>query len=181
MATRKSKPPAAIRDSRASARDEAAQQTELKKVAFLAAFARCGRITKASETVGINPDTHYEWRKTDPEYDKAFAAMRERVADLLEDEAIRRAVEGIDKPLIGRIDKDLDGVVVTVKEYSDSLMAILLKGNRPERYREGREITGKDGGPINFRDVSELTDDELDAEIASLAAEEARAAQGKGK
>jgi len=154
-----------VTDDRPTPAEEAAETTRLRKIAFLAAFANCGRITKAAAGASINPDTHYEWRKSDPEYDKAFAALRERVTDLLEDEAFRRAVEGVEEPLIGRIGKDQDGVVHHAVRYSDTLLAILLKGNRPDIYRERHELTGKDGGPI---ETHELTESERAAGIAAI-------------
>jgi len=168
--------PGDIRDSRASApndrptpAEELAETRRLRKIAFLAAFAGCGRITKAAKAAGIDPDTHYEWKKTDPDYAKSFDDLRERVTDLLEDEAIRRAMEGVDEPQIGRVARDTDGLLtnpdgsaLTVKRFSDTLLVILLKGNRPERYRERYELTGKDGGAI------EITDAEAARELAAL-------------
>ena len=38
------------------------------------------------------------------------------------------------------------------------------------QWTEKRELTGKDGGPIQFEDVSALSDDQLDALIAELSA-----------
>lgn len=163
------KPPSkGSRDSRArderrpSAAEEAAETREVKKRAFLSAFAACGRITKAAQAVGMNPDTHYEWRKADPVYDKAFTDLRERVADILEDEAVTRALDGVEEPLIGRVGKDEDGIITKVFRKSDRLLEILLKANRPEKFRERYEFTGKDGGPI------ELSDADAAREIAAL-------------
>ena len=51
--------------------------------------------------------------------------------DAFQEEAHRRAVQGIEKPVYqgGRL-------VGTVREYSDTLLIFLLKGLRPERYKE---------------------------------------------
>ncbi len=48
----------------------------------------------------------------------------------------------LDQPIYGK--KPL-GLI----KYSDSLLMFLLRGLRPERYRERTEVTGKDGGPID--------------------------------
>jgi hypothetical protein len=72
-------------------------------------------------------------------------------ADILEFEARRRAVKGVDVPVIykGRLSQtyvDADGrmvspytpgaklVPLTVKRYSDRLLMFLLRGARPEKY-----------------------------------------------
>jgi hypothetical protein len=58
----------------------------------------------------------------------------EQAADLLEAEARRRAVEGVTKPIMYK-----DKVATTVQEYSDTLLIFLLKGTRPQKYRELRQ------------------------------------------
>lgn len=39
---------------------------------------------------------------------------------------------------------------LTVSEYSDSLLAMLLKGNRRSKYGDKQEITGLNGGPVQI-------------------------------
>jgi hypothetical protein len=70
--------------------------------------------------------------------------------DRLESEAFRRAHDGVDEPIVGRIGKDLDGVVTTVKRYSDGLLQFLLKAHRPEVYKDrvAQEVSGPGGGPV---------------------------------
>jgi hypothetical protein len=52
--------------------------------------------------------------------------------DLIEQEAWRRAVDGYDRPVFQ--DGELVGLV---RAYSDVLLMMLLRGRRPEAYREG--------------------------------------------
>jgi hypothetical protein len=61
--------------------------------------------------------------------------------DRLEDEAFRRAHDGCEKPLVsaGKIVRDDEGIGLKFREYSDTLMCLLLKSRRPEKYR-GRVI-----------------------------------------
>jgi hypothetical protein len=173
------------RDQKPTAAQEAAEATALKKVAFLSAYASCGSRTKAAHAIGIDRTTHYIWLREDAEYKKQFDELAEEVADLLEDEAIRRAHDGVQRIEIGRVGRDVDGPIVDKEgkaivrtEYSDRLLELLLKANRPDKFRERREITGKNGGPIAYRDVSAMSDEELDAEIARMEAEEAAASSG---
>lgn len=155
--------------------------------AFLKAFARCASITKAAKAAGVDRGQHYEWLKDREGYADAFAEAMSQAAQVMEDEAVRRAYEGIFEPNVfqGQFvypekivvnPKTGETVVVRgkkplgIKKYSDSLLQFLLKGLRPERYRDrvSAEVTGKDGGPISLEQkrLTALTDDELNQLIA---------------
>lgn len=107
-----------------------------KRDAFLAAFARLGTLTHAAEAAGTDRSSHYYWMEHDPEYPHLFAEAGKQATDSLEREAIRRAVEGVDKPVYQG--KELVG---TIREYSDTLLIFLMKGAMPGKYRERVEIT----------------------------------------
>jgi hypothetical protein len=69
-----------------------------------------------------------------PEFKAAFEQAAEDATDLLEEEARRRAVEGVPEPHF------YEGVACGyVQKYSDSLLMFLLKGKR-EAYREKRSF-----------------------------------------
>ena len=103
---------------------------------FLNYYIQCGTISKAAKKAGITRQTHYNWLKDDGKgfYKKAFELADKMAADLLEEEAFRRAVEG-----------DLQVVYYKGEEvgrrrvYSDQLLSLLLKGKKPQ-YRENTEI-----------------------------------------
>ena len=124
-----------------------------KKRAFLAAYAECGNVTHAAELAGVSRRSHVDWMK-DPAYVEAFRAAEDQAADKLEKEARRRAIEGLERIKFGRNGEPLvnphTGQPYTAREYSDTLLIFLLKGIRPEKYRENvrQEITGKDGSPL---------------------------------
>lgn len=135
-----------------------------KQKAFLAAFRESGNITLAAEIVGIDRRYHYNWLK-DAEYAEAFEEAVEHAADRLEQEARRRAVEGVAKPVWYKGEQC--GVV---QEYSDLLLIFLLKGVRPEKYKDrvNQEITGRHGGPIEVRTkYAQCSDEELDRLLAA--------------
>ena len=104
--------------------------------AFLAAYRECGSVSYAARAEKINRCTHYRWLQQYPEYTEAFAEAREEAADVLEQEARRRAVEGVEAPVFYKGE-----VCGTVKRYSDVLLIFLLKGARPDKYRERYEVT----------------------------------------
>jgi hypothetical protein len=117
--------------------------TEHKKKAFLASYAHTGRVTHAAKAAQVNWRNHYLWLKADPVYAEAFATAKQMVGDWLEEEAIRRAKEGIVRPIYYQ-----GAQVAEHLEYSDTLLIFLLKGAKPEKYRERLEHVGKDGMPL---------------------------------
>lgn len=145
---------------------------QAKRAAFLEQLAQLGNITAAAEAVGIDRVTAYRWRDADPEFAEAWADALEQAADRIELEARRRAVEGVDEPVF------YQGTQCgTVRKYSDSLMGLLLRAHKPEKYadRNKTELTGANGGPVV------LSDTERAAKIqALLAAAQSRKAVDAG-
>lgn len=160
-----------------------------KKGAFLAAYVRLANVSKAAKAAKIERALHYRWLEEDPDYPKQFQAAQREAAQVLEDEAIRRAHEGINKPLVykgqftykTRPKRNADGSIVqengktvyeeygaplAVREYSDGMLMFLLRGFMPGKYRENSsvELSGPGGGSIPVTDprLAELTDEELE-------------------
>jgi hypothetical protein len=150
-------PPATITSHSASpkkAPQTPRPETVAKKAAFLAAYREMGVVSYAARTARIARETAHRWRREDETFAQQFAEARADAADKLEREAMRRAVEGIDRPVIHRgqlssawIDENgqyvpegspnASGVVpLTMKEYSDTLLIFLLKAACPEKYRD---------------------------------------------
>jgi hypothetical protein len=115
------------------------------RAVFLAALAECGNVTKACAKAEITRMMAYRWRARDEEFAAEWDEAAKVGLEGLEDEARRRAYEGYERPVYQG-----GSMVGTVKEYSDTLMTLLLKGGMPDKYRErvSTEITGKGGGPI---------------------------------
>lgn len=111
--------------------------------AFLAHLAETGILTDASEAAGIDRSNVWRRRHSDPEFAKACDEALDMAADKLEREARRRAIEGVEEPVYqgGQL-------VGTRTVYSDTLLALLLKGRRKKVFAERIEQTGADGGPV---------------------------------
>jgi hypothetical protein len=112
------------------------------QTAFLAAFAETGTVTHGAKSSGISRQTHYNWL-TDAGYSERFSDAQEQATDNLEREARRRAVEGVEEPVYYQGE-----VVGKIRKMSDTLLIFLLKGARPDKYRERLEHTGHGGGPL---------------------------------
>jgi hypothetical protein len=102
-----------------------------------------GNVSRACLAVNIGRMTAYEWRNDDPEFAKAWDEAVEAGLDDLEQEARRRAFEGVLEPHF------YQGVECGyVRKYSDTLLIFLLKGGRPEKYKDRVEQDHK-GIPAN--------------------------------
>jgi hypothetical protein len=143
--------------------------------AFLAAFGETGNIRLACMIAKVGRSSHYRWMDESPSYRDAFEVAREDSADLLEAEARRRAVEGVEKPTGWHQGKP-GGYV---REYSDLLLIFLLKGARPETYKD-RVDTRQVTAHVNFGTLSDdqirrvAAGEELGSVLAGAVAEHAR-------
>lgn len=117
--------------------------TPKKRTAFLEALAACGNVSQAARTVGAARETFHRLRTHDAEFAAAWDDALEEAADRLEQEAWRRAHDGVEEPLTcakGLILDDM-GNPVMVRKYSDTLLIFLLKGARPQKYRDNVTVT----------------------------------------
>lgn len=102
---------------------------------------------EAALTCGISRPTAFSWKREDEAFRAAWIDAIDEGTDLLEKEARRRAVDGVDKPVYQGGE-----LVGHVREYSDTLLVLMLKGRRREVYNtERHEHTGDGGGPINTK------------------------------
>lgn len=111
--------------------DKKPQMRGLWQPAFLTALAEVGNYKEAAKLAGIDRVTAWRHKTSDPEFAQQCADAEQEAADLLEKEAWRRATEGADEPVFYKGDK-----CGTIKRYSDNLLMFLLRGTRPEKYRE---------------------------------------------
>lgn len=119
--------------------------TGRRRVVFLETLAATGNVSAAARAAGIARSTCYRIRRADPDLAEAWTDAIEEAVDVLEAEARRRALEGVERPLVGagKLIRDDDGKVVMVREYNDRLLEFLLKALRPDKYRDKPETGGK--------------------------------------
>ena len=102
---------------------------------FLAALANSGNVLVACKASGAGRATVYRHKDRFPRFRRAWDNAVEESTDILEAEARRRSVNGIDKPIFFKGKQ-----VASVKEYSDTLLIFLLKAHRPEKFRDNYDI-----------------------------------------
>ena len=117
-----------------------------------------GVVTRAVEKLKADDDMEVSmvslssWRAHDPDFAEAWAEAVAIGSEVLEAEAHRRAVEGVDKPVTFQGD-----ITATYKEYSDPLLVFLLKGAKPDKYnRQALQISGPGGIPIQIQRVERV-------------------------
>ena len=120
-------------------------RTPEKRAEFLSALSSTGNVSEACRLTGVARNSMYLWKQSDPAFAEEWAKHLAAGAELLEDEAIRRAREGWDEPVYYQGE-----VCGTVRKYSDTLLIFLLKGQMKERYGDRVAHTGDNGGPMEF-------------------------------
>lgn len=98
---------------------------------FLAALSITGVVSYACEAARVSRCHVYATRNKDPEFSSNWRDALEIAIDSLEAEARRRALEGDIRRQYDRDGRLIQEEVV----HSDALMCLLLKANRPEKYK----------------------------------------------
>lgn len=116
------------------------------KEAFINMLAELPNITVVCKLMGIHPCNFYKARKSDPNFDQGVKDAVEQGYDLWEEEARRRAIDGVLEPVFYRGEE-----VGTIRKYSDFLLKTLLQGRKPKVYNPGVKITaGNDGEKVSM-------------------------------
>jgi hypothetical protein len=135
--------------------------TVAQRTKFLDALAAGWAVRHAARHSGVDFRRWYELRDKDEEFAHAWGESFEQGTQALEDEARRRAVDGYDEDTF-----DGEGNLQRrVHRYDGALLQTLLKGRRPEVYRDNaparldvnaRVQIDADFTPTTLRDVLEL-------------------------
>ena len=134
------------------------KRTPEKEDRFIEALRNgSGVVLDACQEIGIGRRTAYEWREADPDFRARWEEAVEESTDRLEKEAYRRAHDGCEKPIYHQ-----GAECGRVKEYSDTLLIFLMKGRRPEKYRDRVQ------SDVNLKaDVKLETSDEFGTRLAA--------------
>ena len=96
---------------------------------FLKWLAQTGNVSLSARNARLKRSQLYALKASDPAFEKAWSIALEEATDLLQGEAIRRAIEGFEEV------KYVKGEPVgTVRRYSDQLLMFLLKAHKPSIY-----------------------------------------------
>jgi len=126
-------------------------RTVAKQMRFLRAFASgptAGLLYRSAKAANTSVQSHYMWLDTDPVYVELFKKAKRISVAVLEDELVKRGVEGELIPV--GFYKGEPGAYI--RQKSDVLLLSALGARAPElgyNYRMNKvEVTGANGGPI---------------------------------
>lgn len=125
-----------------------ARQTETQekaREAFIIALRGGATVSGAAVRAGFSRATAYRWRGEDEAFAAAWDDAYETGTDAIEQEAIRRATQGVNKPVYYK-----GKVVGHVVEYSDTLLMQQLNARRPEKYRTNHKVEHSGGVKITI-------------------------------
>ncbi len=127
------------------------EHTGAWRSAFLAALCKFPNVSKAAKAAQITRNAAYAARQVDPEFAQQWEDAWQEGIEHIEEVALQRATRA--------------------KNASDTLLIFMLKGLKPEVYRETfkgeLEMYGKGGGPIEYADVREKLISRFVAELAA--------------
>lgn len=134
------------------------KRTKEKDEEFFATVIESGgNITRACEAFTYSRRSVYEWKAADPQFAARLDDAVEKGTDVLEEEAKRRAHDGWEEPVFYQ-----GAQCGAVRKYSDTLLIFLLKGNRPDKYRERIGIDFAKATPEQiYNALLEMPDDQF--------------------
>jgi hypothetical protein len=111
------------------------ENDEASKELYLRAIPKVFTVSAAIKASGAHHADLPRWRKEDPDFLAREQAARDIVADQMEAEAVRRGMKGVRQPVYQ------GGLLAGYQTvYSDSLLTLMLKASRPDRFRERSEV-----------------------------------------
>lgn len=110
---------------------------------FLHHFSQLGSVIDAAQRAGLHRNTLYAWRARDFEFAGRWEEARRLGRELLEDEAMHRALRPVDRT-VWRNGRRFS----SVQQYDSGMLKFLLRAHQPQVYGERR-----DGAPAWSFDV----------------------------
>lgn len=145
--------------------------TPAKKRIWLDAYGQSANITYACEVAGITRTCYIKWMQRDPEFARQKQLAEAKSVEILEAEARRRALEGVERRLFYKGKeikvKGPDGKLVPYVErsYSDVLTIFLLKAANPAKYcdtaRAKSDVDPASNGGADFNGLVKQVSEEL--------------------
>lgn len=118
-------------------RHATALATREGRAVFIECIRATGNVTIAARVIGVDRKAAYKHRAADPDFRDAWKKAQADSVDLMAEEARRRAVDGILKPVFHE-----GGVCGFIQEYDSKLLMFLMQANSP-KYRTKKEVKHK--------------------------------------
>ena len=95
--------------------------------------------------------------ESDVEFGLRYQDALDEAADMLEAEAWRRALEGVQQPILnsGKLVLDpVTGATMMVRRYSDTLLMLLLRGSKPEKFSNRAPVGGREDPMLLLKEIA---------------------------
>lgn len=119
------------------------QRRQAKERFLKAFFESSGNVSKACRAALISRQTAYNYRTDDPEFAAEWDHAQEAIIDAAEQELYRRGVLGYQDAVVYQGE-----VTGSVTRYDTTALIFLLKGKRPEVWRDNRENAEYHRAPV---------------------------------
>lgn len=131
------------------------EDVKMKQGAFLEAYRVTVNLQASLKAVRVEWPKYRDWCDNDAGFRARWDEIQDAAAQSLEDEAVRRAVEGVKRPVFYRGKPVFTGTgrsrrMVVEHEYSDTLLLSLLRRFRPALYRDNQHV--EHSGSVNLVD-----------------------------
>lgn len=146
-------------------------------IKFLQSLRKCGSPSYAARTAKTTTRNVRRLKARHPEFKARVAEAKRQAAALLEREAWRRALDGLDETtVLKRRNRDGDMVVVeekTRRVFSDQLLKTLLQAHFPGKYADKKQVetTIKDDTAISRAQLREMLKSPRKRELLAQLAE----------
>lgn len=120
------------------------EMNDLSKLVFCAALAEGATIGEAAAEAGVHRKTVYRWHMDDQEFAAAWDDGLEAGTEVLEAEARRRAVHGVEEPVIyqGQMqplwELNADGTPKMIDVDEPNEQGVMVKVRKPVQARDGK-------------------------------------------
>ena len=123
------------------------KRTPKKDEKFLSHLAATADVTASARAAGYSRRSVYEWKEKDEAWHGSWEEAWRMGVDALEEEALRRGVGGVLEPVWHKGE-----IVGHRRKYSDNLLMFMLKGRRPNTFRDNASIehSAQSGAPLDF-------------------------------
>lgn len=106
------------------------KSTPENKELVLRALSAGVSVAAAAALIGAHRGTVIGWKGADTDFKEKYEEALDEGTDLLEDEAVRRARDGVKRPVFY-----MGEICGYIQEYSDSLLKFMLEARRPAIFR----------------------------------------------
>lgn len=138
--------------------------------AMITALRHSGTVSAAARLQNMYPRQHYRWLEASEDYRREAELAQREFFDAVEEELIRRAIEGVEEPVFGKLHgKDTgEGIIGHINKKSDFLLSKLIQAKKPEQYRDRKDTVNVNvQGQIDTTVTHKIVPDDILALVTS--------------